>query len=177
MIVDGGRIVAAGPPLRHAGAAQVVECPGGTIVPGVIDMHAHVGFMMTGPRTPHVEIADPPRQRMACRLRHRGAPGTRRRGRPWKRGVGLDLLVITVLEHYNYLRQVSDASLRARPRLDRDQRLKQGNQRRRRQLAQALGHRREALRSEPGHHAVNGPAPPPSVPARARPQGLSGPRR
>lgn len=31
-----------------------------TIVPGLIDMHAHVSFMMTSPRTPYAEIADPP---------------------------------------------------------------------------------------------------------------------
>jgi imidazolonepropionase-like amidohydrolase len=31
----------------------------GTIVPGMIDMHAHVSFEMTSPRTPYAEIADP----------------------------------------------------------------------------------------------------------------------
>jgi imidazolonepropionase-like amidohydrolase len=35
--------------IRHAG----------TVVPGMIDMHAHVSFEMTSPRTPYAEIADP----------------------------------------------------------------------------------------------------------------------
>lgn len=61
VLLEDDRIVAVGPltDLRVDADADVSHHPGSTIVPGLIDMHAHVSFMMTSPRTPYAEIADP----------------------------------------------------------------------------------------------------------------------
>ncbi|NLD42149.1 MAG: amidohydrolase/deacetylase family metallohydrolase [Chloroflexi bacterium] len=54
-----GRIAAIAPDLPVAGAAQVLDASGSTVVPGLIDLHTHLGFKLHGQVVDADEVCPP----------------------------------------------------------------------------------------------------------------------
>ncbi|MFG1702787.1 amidohydrolase family protein [Nonomuraea sp. M3C6] len=44
VLIDGSKIVSVGPPGSAGGEGEVVELPGHTVLPGLVDAHVHLGF-------------------------------------------------------------------------------------------------------------------------------------
>ena len=83
--IDGGRVVAVGPDLPHAGAT-IVDAAGGALVPGLHDHHLHLMAMAAARTSVRLDrAADPAGLDDAIGEAHRRVPPGR-----WLRSVGLD---------------------------------------------------------------------------------------
>lgn len=70
VLVDGNRIAAIGPAgtVRAAADAAAIDCTGMTLMPGLIEPHAHLSFLDQA--SPHAFSAMPPEEHLLATLKH-----------------------------------------------------------------------------------------------------------